>query len=253
MVLDSLTCMQGGDGDRRGPGLGRQWPMRLADGGSRSSPELDRATAEEAAASLRTGVEALAVAHRCPEPGSVRAAVETTTDTFGRLDILVNNAGISIWQAAEDMPYDDWLRVLDINLNGVFLCAQAAGRVMLEQGSGSIINIASMSGSIVNTPQRQSNYNASKAAVVHLTRSLAVEWAKRGVRVNSISPGPMATEMTRQYLDDPDYGGVWRAMTPMGRVGRPEELGPLVVFLASEASSFMTGSDIIIDGGYTCL
>ena len=238
-----------------GRGLGREMARALADVGSRIVvAELDCESGEDAAAELRKmGVEAIAVPTDVTDPESVQAAVDTAVKTFGRLDILVNNAGISVWNAAEDMPYEDWLRVLDINLNGVFLCAQAAGRVMLQQGSGSIINIGSMSGSIVNTPQLQSNYNASKAAVVHLTKSLAVEWAKRGVRVNTISPGPMETEMTRQYLDDPEYGGVWRAMTPMGRVGKPEELGPLVVFLASDASSFMTGSDLIIDGGYTCL
>jgi len=238
-----------------GRGLGLAMARALADVGANIVvAELDPETAESAAAELRElGVETLAVPTDVTIVTSVQAAVDATVTRFGRLDILVNNAGVSIWHAAEDMPYDVWRTVMDINVDGVFLCAQAAGRVMLEQGSGSIINIGSMSGRIVNIPQLQTNYNASKAAVVHMTKSLAVEWAARGVRVNCISPGPMETEMTIKYLDDPAYGPIWRGMTPMGRVGKPEELAGLVVFLASDASSFMTGSDVIVDGGYTCL
>lgn len=238
-----------------GRGLGLAMARALADvGAAIVVAELDPVTADSAAAELREfGVETLAVPTDVTDPGSVQAAVDQTVAAFGQLDVLVNNAGISIWHAAEDMPYDVWRKVMDINVDGVFLCAQAAGRVMLQQGRGSIINIGSMSGRIVNIPQLQTNYNASKAAVVHMTRSLAVEWASRGVRVNCISPGPMETEMTIQYLDDPAYGPIWRGMTPMGRVGQPEELGALVVYLASDASSFMTGADLVIDGGYTCL
>lgn len=238
-----------------GRGLGLAMARALADvGAAIAVAELDPETATAAAAELASlGVETLAVPTDVTDPDSVQAAVQAIVERFGQLDILVNNAGVSVWHPAEEMPWEDWRRVLAVNLDGVFLCAQAAGRVMLEQGKGSIVNIGSMSGRIVNIPQLQTNYNTSKAGVVHMTRSLAVEWASRGVRVNSISPGPMATEMTNQYLADPAYGGVWRQMTPLGRVGEPEELGPLVVFLASDASSYITGSDIVIDGGYTCL
>jgi NAD(P)-dependent dehydrogenase (short-subunit alcohol dehydrogenase family) len=138
-----------------------------------------------------------------------------------------------------------------VNLNGLFYCCQAVGRHMIERGGGRIINISSMSGLIVNRPQPQSSYNASKAAVIHLTRSLAVEWAPHNIRVNAIAPGYMDTPMARPFFDDPQYGGLWIDAIPMKRPGRPEELAPVAVFLASEASSYVTGTTIVIDGGYT--
>lgn len=147
---------------------------------------------------------------------------------------------------------EQWKRVIDINLTGVFLTAQAAGRVMLKQGYGSIINTASMSAHIVNVPQPQCAYNASKAGVIQLTKSLAVEWAKRGVRVNSISPGYMGTDLT---LSSPTLQPLitqWNAMAPMGRLGKPEELQAVCVYLAGDASSFTTGADFVIDGAFTC-
>lgn len=153
---------------------------------------------------------------------------------------------------AEDMSLEQWKRVIDINLTGVFLTAQAAGRVMLKQGYGSIINTASMSAHIVNVPQPQCAYNASKAGVIQLTKSLAVEWAKRGVRVNSISPGYMGTDLT---LSSPTLQPLitqWNAMAPMGRLGKPEELQAVCVYLAGDASSFTTGADFVIDGAFTC-
>ena len=143
-------------------------------------------------------------------------------------------------------------KVIDINLTGVFLTAQAAGRVMLRQGFGSIINTASMSAHIVNVPQPQCAYNASKAGVIQLTKSLAVEWAKRGVRVNSISPGYIGTELT---LNSPSLKPLieqWNDMAPMGRMGRPEELQSICVYLAGDTSTFTTGSDFVIDGAFTC-
>jgi NAD(P)-dependent dehydrogenase (short-subunit alcohol dehydrogenase family) len=124
---------------------------------------------------------------------------------------------------------------------------------MITRQTGRIINIASMSGVIVNTPQPQAAYNTSKAAVIHLTKSLAVEWAQYGIRVNAIAPGYMSTPMAKPFFDDPQYGGIWMNLTPLKRPGQPEELGPLAVFLASEASSFVTGAAILIDGGYSLL
>jgi len=146
---------------------------------------------------------------------------------------------------------EDWRKVIDVNLNGLFSCCQAVGRVMIAGGGGSIINIASMSGLIVNVPQAQASYNCSKAAVIHLTKSLAVEWAGHGVRVNAISPGYMDSPMARPFFEDPQTGGLWMSRIPMGRPGRAEELGPLAVFLASDASSYVTGANVVIDGGYT--
>ncbi|GAH85699.1 unnamed protein product, partial [marine sediment metagenome] len=154
---------------------------------------------------------------------------------------------------AEAVPADEWHKVMDVNLNGLFNCCQAVGRAMIKAGGGSIINIASMSGLVVNVPQCQASYNASKAAVIHLTRSLAVEWARHHVRVNAISPGYMDTPMARPHFEDPKFGGVWMDRIPMSRPGRPEELGPAAIFLASDASSYVTGSNLVIDGGYTAV
>jgi NAD(P)-dependent dehydrogenase (short-subunit alcohol dehydrogenase family) len=169
----------------------------------------------------------------------------------GRIDIAFNNAGIAVNVPSEDCSDADWHRVIDINLNAVFYCCREFGKVMLKQGSGSMINTASMSGVISNTPQPQSAYNASKAAVIMLTKSLAGEWAKRGVRVNSISPGYIGTEMTKMGMAEGDIYKYWLEFTPMGRVGKPREVASVVVFLASDASSFFTGSNLIVDGGYT--
>ncbi len=170
---------------------------------------------------------------------------------YGHIDILVNNAGIARNTPALEVSDEEWLQVMNINVNGVFWCSRAFGRIMARQRSGSIINIASMSGQIVNKPQPQAAYNASKAAVAHLTKSLAAEWAEYGIRVNAISPGYIGTEMTKKGLDIPEWRSNWLGLTPMGRLGEPHEVANLALFLASDASSFMTGSDVLIDGGYT--
>jgi len=180
---------------------------------------------------------------------NVTEAFDRIKAEFGRLDVLVNSAGICIWAKGEEMTEEEWDKVLDINLKGTFLTCQAAGRIMIEQQSGSIINIASMSGSIANRPQSQVGYNSSKAAVMHLTRSLAVEWAQHNVRLNSISPGYTLSELTRQF---PQYFDGWMPYIPMGRMAEPQELVGAVVYLASDAASYTTGHDLVIDGGYTC-
>jgi len=180
---------------------------------------------------------------------AVGAAFDQIKSAFGRLDVLVNSAGLCIWHEAEDMLEDEWDKVLDINLKGIFLTCQAAGRLMIEQKSGAIINIASMSGHIANRPQSQVGYNTSKAGVIHLTRSLAVEWAQHNVRVNSISPGYTLSELTKQF---PQYFDGWMPYIPMGRMAQPSELVGAVVYLASDAASYTTGHDMVIDGGYTC-
>ena len=184
------------------------------------------------------------------------AAVASVADDLvarrGTPDVVLNAAGIVRSASAEKMTVSDWQRVVDIDLSGTFYVCQAFGRHMLDSGRGAIVNIASMSGSISNFPQKQSSYNAAKAGVVHLTKTLAGEWASRGVRVNSVSPGYIGTDLTAQVLaDDPALGEIWRERTPMGRLGTPDEVASVILFLASDASSFMTGSDVIADGGYT--
>jgi NAD(P)-dependent dehydrogenase (short-subunit alcohol dehydrogenase family) len=238
-----------------GQGLGLEFALALANAGANVVvAEINEETGAQAEAQIQgLGREALHVHTDVREIESVEALTRRSVEHFGRIDILVSNAGITIWGAAESLPLEDWHGVVDVNLNGVYYCCRAFGAVMIGQKCGSIINIASMSGLVANVPQLQASYNATKAAVIHLTRSLAVEWAHHNVRVNAISPGYMDTPMARPFLADPKYGGVWMDRIPMGRPGRPEELGPLCVFLASEASSYMTGSNVVIDGGYTAV
>ena len=170
----------------------------------------------------------------------------------GRVDILVNNAGVARSPSkAEETSDVDWRFHMDVNLDGVFWCCRAFGREMLKQGKGSIVNIGSMSGVISNIPQEQAHYNASKAAVHHLTRSLAGEWAARGVRVNAVAPTYIETPLTKFGMESEMYK-TWMAMTPMGRVGQPDEIASVVHFLASDAASLMTGSIVLADGGYCC-
>ena len=176
-------------------------------------------------------------------------------DVLGTADILVTSAGITIWGDSIDVTPEDWQRVLDVNLNGTFYAAQSfARRLLAEQRTGSAILVSSMSAQIVNVPQFQASYHASKAAVSMLAKSLAVEWAKSGIRVNALEPGYTLSAMTREFMDaNPDLAAQWTAMIPAGRMGEPEDLVGAVVYLASKNSSYMTGQSIVIDGGYTAI
>ncbi len=235
-------------------GLGEQMALGLAEAGaSVVVADLNLEKAQNVAQNIRSlGVGAEAVKVDVTKKDEVDAMVQKTLNLFGRVDILVAAAGIGQWVKAEEMPEGDWKRVLDVNLNGVFFSCQAAGHEMLKRRKGSIITISSMSGLVVNNPQAQSHYNASKAAVIMLTKSLAVEWAPYNVRVNTIAPGYMETQLVADLLKTrPDYAELWKKLTPMGRLGRPEEIKGPCVFLASQASSYLTGSVLVMDGGYT--
>jgi NAD(P)-dependent dehydrogenase (short-subunit alcohol dehydrogenase family) len=213
--------------------------------------ETVKASAEKLAA--QTGRNIIAVKADVTKPDSVDAMIKAILGAFGRIDVAFCNAGIAKHIPAEEMSLDDWNQVINVNLTGVFLTAQAAGKVMLRQGGGSIINTASMSAHIVNVPQPQSSYNASKAAVVQLTKSLAVEWALKNVRVNSISPGYIGTDLTLKNDLLKPLIEKWKELTPVKRLGNPEELQAIAVYLAGDASAFTTGSDFIIDGAFTCI
>ncbi|HBP38439.1 MAG TPA: short-chain dehydrogenase [Clostridiales bacterium] len=235
-------------------GIGRCVATGLAEAGAAVAiVDLDLAEAEKTAAAIagETGAATLAVHTDVTDPDDAKKMVETVVARFGRLDIAFLNAGICCNEPAESMSYANWKKVIDVNLTGVFLTAQAAGAWMIaNQVAGSLICTASMSGHIVNQPQPQCAYNASKAGVIMLVKSLAVEWTGHHIRVNSISPGYIATDMTKrakQWIPD------WNRQNPSQRLGLPEELQSAVLYLASDASSYTTGCDIIVDGAFTCV
>jgi NAD(P)-dependent dehydrogenase (short-subunit alcohol dehydrogenase family) len=186
-------------------------------------------------------------------PAEVAKVADDVVKRHGKIDILVNNAGIARSETpAETVADEHWLNVIDVNVNGTFWCCRAFGRHMLAAKSGSIVNIGSMSGLIVNKPQEQAYYNASKAAVHHLTKSLAAEWAARGVRVNAVAPTYINTPLTAFVKSNPKMHEAWIGGTPMGRMGEVDEIASVVLFLAGDAASLMTGSVVVVDGGYTC-
>lgn len=197
------------------------------------------------------GRRALALEGSVTSAADLEAAVARTEAELGPLSLAVNSAGIANAQPAEELELERWRRMLDINLTGVMLSCQAQARVMLPRGKGAIVNIASMSGSIVNRGLLQAHYNTSKAGVIHLTKSLAMEWAERGIRVNCISPGYTATPMnTRPEVAD--QVKIFEQTTPLGRMAEVEEMVGPAIFLCSPAASFCTGVDLIVDGGFVC-
>src|SRR3954451_6683092 len=232
-------------------GIGRALTQALAEAGS--DVALLVREKESIAAAVQDlqelGVTVLAVSADVTDADQVRRAVAEIMDRLGRVDVLVNNAGTCIHRPALDVTAAEWRSVMDVNLDGLWHCSQAFGRQMVTQRSGVIVNIGSISAQIVNRPQWQPGYNASKAAVHQLTKSLAAEWAPYGVRVNALAPGYIKTEMAP--VDEAQFRQHWIEDAPMRRYAMPAELGPSVVFLASDASAFMTGSVLVIDGGYT--
>ncbi len=251
-ALDGRTALVTG-GAR---GIGRAFCHALAEAGARVAiVDIDPEEAEKVCEELRKkdSPESFALQADVADRDSVFAAVKSIKDRWGGLTIGVNNAGIGYWVDSEKSTEDEWRRVMSVNLDGVFFCCQAEASLMLNAGYGKIINTASMSGYIANHPQKQSAYNSSKAAVLHLTRSLAAEWAPAGIRVNSISPGYTYTELVEKLVSNPEGKKMmdeWLRMIPMGKMGQVTDLQGAVVYLASEVSDMMTGHDMIIDGGY---
>jgi gluconate 5-dehydrogenase len=194
------------------------------------------------------GIAVLALTCDVADAASVEQAVQQTLATYGKIDILVNNAGLTWGAPAEDMPLERWRQVIDANLTGTFLMSQAVGKHMLERGKGAIVNVASIAG-LGGGQLNTVGYNASKAAVINLTRAFAIEWAARGIRVNAIAPAMFRTRMTEAILDRAE--DFVANMMPMKRIGQPGEIGPVTLFLASEGASYITGQTIPVDGGRT--
>lgn len=251
-LKDKVSIVTGG-----AMGLGKAMALALAQAGSHiviADVNLEEAQRTADQFKRDEGIDTLAIKMDVTNEQQVNDMVTKVLNHFGKIDILFNNAGITIHEKAEEMSFENWNKVININLNGVFLVSKAVGKVMIDQKRGSIINISSMSGIIANTPQCQSSYNVSKAGVIMLTKSLAMEWAKHNIKVNTIAPGYMKTELTKPYFEQGgDMIDTWMSLTPMGRPGTPDELGGIALYLASEASSFVTGGVFTVDGGYTAL
>lgn len=232
-------------------GLGRAFARGLAEAGA---DIVVHGRDAEAAAEVVTEIEAVGrrawiVLGDLTDRAGVDRVVAEAIEVAGHLDILINNAGACIHRPALEVTDDEWSHVVDTNLTALWRMSQTVGAHMVERGSGSIVNVGSISAQIVNRPQMQPAYNASKAAVHHLTKSLAAEWAPAGVRVNAVAPGYIKTDMSP--VDEPQFRRFWIEDSAQQRYATPDEVSPSVVFLASDAASFMSGTILVVDGGYT--
>ena len=249
--LDRKTALVTGGGQ----GIGLACAEALAEAGARVViADRDGGVAQAGYESLKVkGLNAEIAVMDVTNSNRVSEVADQLASRYGTIDILVNNAGIARSETpAEKVTDEHWLNVVDVNLNGTFWCCRAFGKHMLDAKSGSIVNIGSMSGFIVNKPQEQCYYNASKAAVHHLTKSLAAEWGARGVRVNAVAPTYITTPLNAFVKNNPRMYDAWIGGTPMARMGEVDEIASVVLFLASDAASLMTGSVVVVDGGYTC-
>lgn len=236
-------------------GIGKAFCEALGgEGANVAVVDINLVAAEETAHALTaSGITALAIKADVTREADTEAMVAAVTKAWGSLTIAVNNAGMGMWRDGLSMSFEDWRKIMSLNLDAVFLCMRAEARAMRERGYGKIINTASMSAHISNTPQNQCAYNASKAGVLHLTRSLGAEWAPLGIRVNSISPGYTKTELVDTLLETAEGQTMlprWLERIPMDRMGSTDDLKGAIVYLASAASDYMTGTDLLIDGGY---
>jgi galactitol 2-dehydrogenase (L-tagatose-forming) len=212
----------------------------------------DRSVLDESVGKLvKAGVDASLFVLDVTDSAAVTKAADTIVAEHGKVDILINSAGIARLNSALETSDAEWRAVMDLNVNGMFWCCRAFGRHMVAAGKGAIVNLGSMSGLIINRPQTAPSYMASKGAVHMLTKALAVEWAKSGVRVNALAPGYISTDMTLKMRERPELFNVWLEMTPMGRLGETSEVAAAVLYLASPASGYVTGAILSIDGGYT--
>ena len=235
-------------------GLGRSMASGLASyGADIAIADVDLEGAEDAADEMQgAGVKSMAIRADVTSEEDAARAVKRILDEWGRLDILLNNAGIALLSAAEETSLDDFKHIYEVDVFGVFNFAKAVFPPMAAQGSGCIINIASIAGLVSLFPQKHASYNSAKSAVILLTKSLAVEWQPFGIRVNAIAPGFMMTPRAIELRkENPDRWNQWMDRVPMGRAGQPDELSGAVVYLASNASSYVTGSVLLVDGGYT--
>jgi NAD(P)-dependent dehydrogenase (short-subunit alcohol dehydrogenase family) len=232
-------------------GIGRAIALGFAEAGAAVAiVARDEKQNQETLAELcATGAKAIAVRANVAERADLDSMLATVTDELGPVDVLVNNAGIGLHADALTLDDAEWRRIFATNLDAVWMASQIVGRQMVARKAGSIINTGSISGFIVNRPQWHSAYGISKAAVHHLTKSLAAEWAGNGVRVNAIAPGYVRTEIASTEYDDYDH--YWRDEVPMQRYATPDEIAPIALLLASDAGSFITGSVFVVDGGYT--
>lgn len=248
--LEGITGLVTGAGQGIGQAVALAWARA---GASIAVLDSNLETATDTAAMIRSlGRGSLAVETDVTDEAAINDAVRQVESDLGELDIAFNNAGIARGEVpSKDLPAEWWRSVIDVNLTGVFLSAQAEARVMLKRGRGAILNMASMSGTIANKGLLQPNYNASKAGVAHLTRSLAVEWAPQGVRVNSLSPGYILTPLTERD-EVASKRADWISGIPLGRMGTVDDLTGPATFAVSDASSYMNGHDLIIDGGFVC-
>jgi len=232
-------------------GLGERFARVLHDAGASVVGAARRTDRLDALAAELGGDRVLAVACDVAVDEDCERLVATAQEQFGGLDVLVNNAGTSGPIAAEDEERDEFRRIVDVNLNSVFVLSQLAGRAMIAAGSGTIINVASVLGLVASAPIKQASYCATKGAVINLTRELACQWARKGLRVNALAPGWFPSEMTTLMFEDESANAFMKRNCPMARAGEPDELDGALLFLASDASTYMTGQTLVIDGGWT--